>query len=601
MGVWRYGTRALRRISAAIAPTLPRFPLILATRNGIAGEKRTSECEVTRVTALPHSHTPTLPHSPTPLLARTFVLGLTILCGAAGRPGTAQAPAPAHTPEDAIVLIRTVNSLRTARGSGFLIGDGSWAVTASHVVSVDLGKGKRLADRTALVYSPWTGRPYEAKVAAIDGVADIALLRLPQAGLPALPVEGLQVKEAVAAKEALENRPLRLFGFPLTYGEATVASLARPQHNDSQLFEITRRGETSLAALRACPDVQPGWSGGPIVSLDKGNVVAVFHSLYRPSPDKEGYPAGSVTGYLGNLLKQAGVPDPAVFAKVPAPALPRDPKGAERMAHEMRSMSWSAAGDWKRAAEEQREILKLFPEDGPARTELGRLLLAGKEYEESLKLLEGAVQRMPQSVFAALYAARAYHLNYDARAALRILEASLKNTPEEIEPYLVLAEIHESSQKGAEAEAILRSALTRSPEHPIVLLRLGQLLLRQPGGTKAEIEKRESEGLALLKQASQLAGSDPSLSDVLLGYARALETNRKFREAESVYRSLLRLDPESPLGYYYLAYLFLRLNRVEEAQLQLNAGIRLPNLPDATVEAFRALQVQINGRAGSSQ
>lgn len=579
MGVWRYGTRALERIRATVAPTLP----------------------YSRTSPFPRSPTPPLPHSRTPLPARTLLLGIAVVAGAAGRPGTAQAPPPSHTAEDAIVLIRTVNSLRTARGSGFLIGDGSWAVTASHVVSVDLGKGRRLADRTALVYSPWTGKPYEARVAAIDGVADIALLRLPQPGLPALSVEGLQVKEPEAAKTALENRTLRLFGFPLTYGEATVASLARPQHNDSQLFEITRRGETTLAALRACPDVQPGWSGGPVVSLDKGGVVAVFHSLYRPSPDKEGYPAGSVSGYLGDLLKQAGVPDPSTFAQAPAPALPRDPRGAERMAHEMRSMSWSAAGDWKRAAEEQREILKLSPEDGPARIELGRLLLAGKKYEESLKLLEEALRRMPESVFAALYSARAYHLNYDARAALRTLEAALKNTPEEIEPYLVLAEIHESNQKGTEAEAVLRSALTRSPDHPVVLLRLGQLLLRRPGGTKAEIEKREDEGLALLKQASQLAGSDPGLSDVVLGYARALEVARKFREAESTYRSLLRLDPESPLGYYYLAYLFLRQNRVEEAQLQLNAGIRLPNLPDATVEAFRALQVQINERAGSAK
>src|SRR3954465_10038852 len=75
-------------------------------------------------------------------------------------------------PEDAVVLIRTANSLLSSRGSGFVVGDGSWVVTASHVVSVDLGKGRRGYDRTALVYDPWTGRPYEARVAAFDPVAD---------------------------------------------------------------------------------------------------------------------------------------------------------------------------------------------------------------------------------------------------------------------------------------------------------------------------------------------------------------------------------------------------------------------------------------------
>src|SRR5688500_11696987 len=105
-------------------------------------------------------------------------------------------PSRAAAPEDAVVLVRTANSLRAARGSGFLIGDGSWVVTASHVVSVDLGKARRAGDRTALVYSPWTGRPYEAKVVAVDGSADLALLRMPEAGFPALPVEGLEIKDA---------------------------------------------------------------------------------------------------------------------------------------------------------------------------------------------------------------------------------------------------------------------------------------------------------------------------------------------------------------------------------------------------------------------
>src|SRR5947208_5228160 len=106
------------------------------------------------------------------------------------------------SPEDAVVLIRTANSLLSSRGSGFIVGDGGWVVTASHVVSVDLGKGRRVFDRTALVYSPWTGRPYEAKVAAVDGTADIALLRLPQAGFPALPVEGLDRTDAESALAA---------------------------------------------------------------------------------------------------------------------------------------------------------------------------------------------------------------------------------------------------------------------------------------------------------------------------------------------------------------------------------------------------------------
>lgn len=107
--------------------------------------------------------------------------------------------------------------------------------------------------------------------------------------------------------------------------------------------------------------------------------------------------------------------------------------------------------------------------------------------------------------------------------------------------------------------------------------------------------------MALLKQASLLAAHETSLASIPLGFARILETKRKYREAESVYRQALRTDPENAYVYYYLAQLFLRMNRAEEAQLQLNAGIRLPNLTDSMVEAFRALQVRINDQSGSDK
>jgi tetratricopeptide (TPR) repeat protein len=497
------------------------------------------------------------------------------------------ARAQAMTPEDAIVLIRTTNSLRSARGSGFIIGDGSWVVTASHVVSVDLGKGKRANDQTALVYSPWTGRPYEAKVVAIDGVADIALLKMPMPGFPALPVEGLDVTDAQAALSALSNRPLRLYGFPLSYGEDTVAALAKAEHNDSKLREIAKRGETSLCVLNKCPDVQPGWSGGPVFSIDKGAVVGVFHSLYKPKAGvDEAYPAGSVAGYLGDLLRTARA-DMAVFSHPPAPTLVRAPGAAERMAHEMRSLSWGAAGNWKKAAEEQQEILKGAPDDAMPHIELGRLLLNQQQYPEALKELREAVRLAPTSMLAHLYLARVLHLSYESKEAIATLQKALELSPGEVEPQLALAELYEANQQPEQAEAALRAALKSAPSHPGAISHLGTLLVRQ---------HQPEEGMKLLAQASELSLVDPGLSFIALGYARALDTARKYKEAETAYRSIVRVAPENAHAHFYLAQLLLRLNRVEEAQLQLNAGIALPNISDEMLEAFRTLQTRLNER-----
>jgi tetratricopeptide (TPR) repeat protein len=506
----------------------------------------------------------------------------------------ATATASPLSPEDAIVMVRTANTLRSSRGSGFLVGDGGWVVTASHVVSVDLGKGRRASDQTVLVYSPWTGRPYEAKVAAVDGVADVALIRMPQAGFPALPLETVDQSDPNAALSALKDRPLRLYGFPLTYGEATVAALARPEHNDSKLREITRRGETNLCVLNPCPDAQPGWSGGPMVSLDRGAVVAVFHSLYRKDEEDKGVPAGSLSGYLAPLFKQAGIADMSVLATVKPPTQPRGAKSRELMAAEIRSLAWSSSAKWKKAEEEQREILTLAPTDVAARVELGRVLFAQQRYSDAIRELREAVKLAPGSMQAHLLLGRALHQDYDPKGAVAELQAALTASPGEVEPQLVLAQVHEDNQRPQQAEEVLRRTMQGAPDHPVVVFRLGSLLTRTAAGQKP----REEEGLKLLAQASEMSSADPVLSFIPVGYARSLEVIRKWKEAESAYRQALRVDPENAAAHYYLALLYFRQNRLDDAQIQLNAGILIKTISDDMLEAFRALQVKINEKGG---
>jgi len=492
--------------------------------------------------------------------------------------------------ERAVVLVRTLNSLRSTRGSGFIVGDGSWVVTASHVVSVDLGKGKRASDRTALVYSPWTGRPQEAQIVAVDAEADVALLRLKEPGLPSLPLEGIDVTDAAAALTALTGRTMRLYGFPLTYGEATVASLARPESNDAKLKQIARRGETNLCVLNECPGAQPGWSGGPIVSIDRSAVVGVFHSLYRPEGGNgQGFPAGSLTGYLGALLRKAGASDVDGFARAREPALPASPGAPELMAMEMRSLSWSAGGRWDKAEEEQREIVKQLPKDVLSRVELGRILLQLKKTDEAVTVLQEAAALGPTSVLAHLTLGRAHYQAYDPSSAIRSLQRAGEISPGEIEPRLALAEVYEASGKPDLAESTLRAVLKDDAAQPVAQFQLGQLLIRTG---------KPDDGLKILSQAGELARSDAVLSFIPLGQARALETARKFKDAETAYRMALKVDPENASAHYYLTLFYFKQRRLEDAQLQLNVAIRMKSLSDDMLEAFRALQAKINERGG---
>jgi Tfp pilus assembly protein PilF/S1-C subfamily serine protease len=525
---------------------------------------------------------------PSPRASRLIVPAL--LSAALLAPHAAPAADPAVKPEDAVVLIRSQNSLRQARGSGFVIGDGSWIVTASHVVSIDLGKNRRAKDQTVLVYNPWTGRPYEARVVEVDGIADIAILRAVHPGFPALPLEGIDITDANVVKALFQNRAIHLFGFPLGYGEDAVAGLAKPESNASRLFEVTKRDTTNLLTLQSCPDAQPGWSGGPMVT-DRGTVAAVFHSLYQPPDSKVGYPAGSPTGYLSALIKLVGASDMKPFLQPPAPTVPRPADAADRMARELRSMSWSAVANWKKAEEEQREIVRLHPQDAMGRVELGIILLAQKRDEEALKEMEAAVQIAPRSVLAHTYLGKALNYNFDPKGAITALGKALEIAPSEVEPRLVLADAYEAMRKPDEAEKVLRAALVEKPDHPALIYHLGNVLTRS---------KKVQEGLTLLAQAAELAMADPSLVFIITGQARALESAGKFKEAESRYRVALKQDPAYFEAHYYLAQLYLKDRRVEDAQVQLNVAINLQRLTDAQLRSLQALQVRINEKSGGS-
>ena len=499
------------------------------------------------------------------------------------------APVPVSNAENAVVLIRTLNSLRSARGSGFLVGDGSWVVTASHVVAVDIGKGKKTADGTALVFSPWTGRSYEARVVAIDPQADIALLKLPFGGFPSLPLENINVKAADALPTALGDRMLRLYGFPLAYGEDTVASLAKPEHWDSKIQSVLKRGETSLCVMNTSPDVQPGWSGGPMISLDHGAVIGVFHSLYRKGGMGAPYPAGSASAYLADLLRTAGAGDPEAFTRVPAPTMPHPANAAELMAREMRSLSWSAVGNWRKAEEEQREIVKRTPDDALAHTEEGRLLMLLQKYEAALAELKEAVRLAPKSITAQFYLGRAYHLNYDPKGAIAALkEAVAASGGKEVEPQLQLATVYEDNQKMELAEKALRDAVAAAPEHPGALYRLADLLLRT---------HKDAEAFKLFQQATEMSLSDPALSNIALAHARALDNVHKQREAEGLYRLIVRSDPDNGAAHFYLAQLLTKMGRYDDAQIQINNGMKAHNLNEELIAAFQMLQLRVNEKS----
>lgn len=139
-------------------------------------------------------------------------------------------------------------------GSGFIISADGYILTNAHVVADSDEVTVRLAD----------AREFKGKIVGVDARTDVALLKVPATGLPAVTLgnsENLKVGEWVAAI----GSP---FGFVNTITAGIVSAKGRSLPDESFVPFI----QTDVA-------VNPGNSGGPLLNL-KGEVVGINSAIY---------------------------------------------------------------------------------------------------------------------------------------------------------------------------------------------------------------------------------------------------------------------------------------------------------------------------------
>ncbi len=151
------------------------------------------------------------------------------------------APAPRARREDDKQIVA---------GSGFIITPDGYIVTNHHVVE----------GATELTVRTTNGKTYTAKISKLDATHDLAVLKIPAAGLPFVPIaDSASVKKGTSVLTG---------GFPqiLVQGiepkitDGIISSLAGIR-DDATRFQISN-------------PIQPGNSGGPLFTLD-GNVVGI--------------------------------------------------------------------------------------------------------------------------------------------------------------------------------------------------------------------------------------------------------------------------------------------------------------------------------------
>ena len=202
-----------------------------------------------------------------------------------------------------VVAVGTFNATNSPRfgfrGSGFAVGDGTMVVTNFHVLP---GAVEGQAEARLAVFLPGgrDAKPLRsARVLAVDRAHDLALLAIEGAPLPVLPLAD--------PGTAREGMAIALMGFPIggALGFSTVThrgiiasitGVAIPAANAQQLNQPTalrlRAGSFDVYQLDAT--AYPGNSGGPVLDVATGQVVAIINMVLVKGTKESAltYPSG---------------------------------------------------------------------------------------------------------------------------------------------------------------------------------------------------------------------------------------------------------------------------------------------------------------------
>ena len=211
---------------------------------------------------------------------------LSSLCAVGAQ--SAELPDLVQAIKPSVVVVGTYSKTRSPafamRGTGFVVGNGNQIATNAHVLPeiLDSANGESLAVQTS------ASQLRQAKVEARDRSHDLALLRIEGDPMPAMTLQD--------PAQVREGQSIAFMGFPiggvLGFSSVThrgiisaITPIALPSPTAQQLNEkvIKRLKSGSFEVYQLDGTAYPGNSGGPLIDIDKGEVIGIINMVFVKS------------------------------------------------------------------------------------------------------------------------------------------------------------------------------------------------------------------------------------------------------------------------------------------------------------------------------
>lgn len=477
-------------------------------------------------------------------------------------------------PQDSLVVVTSSAPMGKRAGNGFVIGDGTLIVTAHHLVFEESEKGQHRMAGLVAVFSPYLGDAAEAEIVAVDEQLDLAVLKIPWKGHPAL-------KFADANSIILAER-VQIIGIPAILSHlhpganTTLGKDFNVQHDNLAVdFVAVRQRIPRFISLSGVGQLGDGWSGSPMLLAGTPRAAGCFVRLYWTKGQKLRSGQGPAITQVKHLLTNAGkakslYPMESVLSK------PKD--GTNVFLIFLQAYSYYTAQEFQLASEQIQSVVHVRPSSAFAYTLAANIDEHSGKYEQAEENYQKALKLNPKGHELKIMYAQFLSTRQPDKA-LKILQNMW--TSDKSKSFVALLMFNVLFERGEfqRCSALLNEALKVNPNNAYLWLNLGACYLHL--GKPDDAVDPMSKAVKLLPERGPFRGQ----------LAQTLEKIGKLDEAEKHFRELLKIEPDNPVVHMWLAK-FLAKHRPsakEEALKEAQVALELPakgGLSKQTIEQF---------------
>lgn len=472
---------------------------------------------------------------------------------------------------DSLVMVIARSFVGRSAGIGFVIGDGTLVVTAHHLVFGHSKKGRHMETGQVSVVSPYIGDGCEARIIAADEKLDLAVLKIPWKGHPALKLADEQ--------ELLSAEQLVVIGIPdivRNIGPGANKQLQEDLYSKTENLAIdyvaVHRKIPRFISLGESGQLGPGWSGSPMLLPDSATAAGCFTALLTKD-DKRVGAKGPTVIQIRHLLRQSG----AEQSLEPGDStLPRCGDGIDAFLSFARAYHDYLQKQYDSASDRIAEFISLRPESSFAYILSASNADKQKDFDLADQHYRKAIALNPEAVDLQLYYAQ-FLSSRNPDKALEILQDIWHVDESKPTVAALVFNILIDRDQFDRAGEFLNEALKLNPRNAYLWIGLS--------GYQHKLDQLDEAIESNIKAVDLLPERGPFRGRL----AHIMEKAGRLDEAEKHFRELLKIEPNNPVVYVWLAQ-FLGKHRpeaVDEAVKVAQTALELPpkrGLPKQKIE-----------------